>query len=722
MKNIWRIFRNDVKSVTKNLIVFVVIIGISILPALYAWFNIASNWDPYSNTGNLPFAVCNNDKGIEYKTVKILAGEKIVDNLKQNDKMGWVFIDSADDAQEGVKNGEYYAAVVIPEDFSKNLLSVTTGKFEQAKLEYYVNEKKNAIAPKITDKGISALEESIDSAYVDTLAKTIATTLNVTGDEIQDKKEDFAKKLTSSIQSAQNDVKTFMSTNKVLLSVLDTLDSLVKSGKDTIPAIKTSLGKAGVATTQDVKTALKATNAMNAQITSTIEELIDSGTTYSDNIIQQIKEAAEEIKSDNAEKKEEALRKIANIKVMCEKSITVNNRVISIMQSVQTELGIDTSKVVSKIQAATAKHNETIKKIDAITKAKAMAEDARAELEKIATDGKAAVASVKSEFAGVKAKIEETVKKAYSSLDSISDFMQAMSTDTSSLDSAFKSASDSIASLKSVLTTLNTSLESVSGKMDSLLKKVKELNESDTIESIIMPIIERPEDLGKFISAPVTYNSNRIYALDNYGSAMTPFYSSLGFWVGGTVLIAVVSAELTKKEKEKLGNPSATQQYFGRYIMIFLLGQLQAIIISLGDLYFLKIQCENPLLFVATCMISSFVYTLIIYSLTVTFSVLGKALAVIILVLQVAGSGGTFPIEVLPAPFQAMAPYLPFKYGINCLREAVAGVDKNAYLENLGKLLLFVIPALILGLLLRKPCIKVMGFFNEKVEESDIII
>ncbi|MBP3793690.1 MAG: YhgE/Pip domain-containing protein [Ruminococcus sp.] len=596
MKNIWRIFRNDVKSVTKNLIVFVVIIGISILPALYAWFNIASNWDPYSNTGNLPFAVCNNDKGIEYKTVKIVAGEKIVDNLKQNDKMGWVFIDSADDAREGVKNGEYYAAVVIPEDFSKNLLSVTSGKFEQAKLEYYVNEKKNAIAPKITDKGISALEESIDSAYVDTLAKTIATTLNVTGDEIQDKKEDFAKKLTSSIQSAQNDVKTFMSTNKVLLSVLDTLDGLVKSGKDTIPAIKTSLGKAGVATTQDVKTALKATNAMNAQITSTIEELIDSGTTYSDNIIQQIKEAAEEIKSDNAEKKEEALRKIANIKVMCEKSITVNNRVISIMQSVQTELGIDTSKVVSKIQAATEKHNETIKKIDAITKAKAMAEDARAELEKIATDGKAAVASVKSEFAGVKAKIDETVKKAYSSLDSISDFMQAMSTDTSSLDSAFKSASDSIASLKSVLTTLNTSLESVSGKMDSLLKKVKELNESDTIESIIMPIIERPEDLGKFISAPVTYNSNRIYALDNYGSAMTPFYSSLGFWVGGTVLIAVVSAELTKKEKEKLGNPSATQQYFGRYIMIFLLGQLQAIIISLGDLYFLKIQCENPLL------------------------------------------------------------------------------------------------------------------------------
>ena len=722
MKNIWRIFRNDIRSVTKNLIVFVVIVGISILPALYAWFNIASNWDPYSNTGNLAFAVCNNDKGIEYKAVKITAGDKIVENLKQNDKMGWVFVDSASEAEEGVKTGEYYAAVVIPENFSENLLSVTTGKFEQSKLEYYVNEKKNAIAPKITDKGISALEESIDSAYVDTLAKTIATTLNVTSDELQDKKDEIANKLTSSLESAKEDVKTFTATNDVLISVLDSLNGLVESGKESVPAIKKALGRAGLETTEDIKSALKATNAMNAQITSTIEELIDSGMAYSDSITQQIREAAEEFKSNNVERKAAALRKIADVKVICEKVIAVNNRVTNIMQTVQSELGIDTTRIVSKIKTSTDRHDETIRRIDSIEAAKEMAEDVRTELENMVADGKAAAASVKSEFGGIKAQIDSAVQKSYSSLDTISDFMLTMSTDTSGLDSAFKGASESIASLRTVLTTLNSSLERVSGKMDQLINKVNELNEDETIENIIMPIIERPEELGEFISSPVTYNTNRLYPLDNYGSAMTPFYSSLGFWVGGTVLIAVVSAELTKKEKEKLGQPSATQQYFGRYIIIFLLGQLQALIISLGDLYFLKIQCEDPLLFVLTCMISSFVYTLIIYSLTVTFSVLGKALAVIILVLQVAGSGGTFPIEVLPAPFQSMAPYLPFKYGINCLREAVAGVNKDAYLENLGKLLLFVVPALILGLLLRKPCIKVMGFFNEKVEESDIII
>ena len=160
MKKIFSVFRLDLKSLTKNLIVFVVVIGITILPALYAWFNIAANWDPYSNTGNLAFAVHSEEKGYSYKTLTINAGNEIIDNLKQNDKMGWEFVD-AGKAKDGVKNGEYYAAVIIPKDFSENLLSITTGDFKQAKLEYYVNEKRNAIAPKITDKGIEKIEKSV---------------------------------------------------------------------------------------------------------------------------------------------------------------------------------------------------------------------------------------------------------------------------------------------------------------------------------------------------------------------------------------------------------------------------------------------------------------------------------------------------------------------------------------------------------------------------------
>lgn len=228
--------------------------------------------------------------------------------------------------------------------------------------------------------------------------------------------------------------------------------------------------------------------------------------------------------------------------------------------------------------------------------------------------------------------------------------------------------------------------------------------------------------MGAYIAAPVDFDTNRIYPLDNYGSAMTPFYSSLALWVGGVVLVAVINVDLTKKDLKKLGKANSVQLFFGRYLIFFVISQVQSLIIALGDLFFLKVQCDNSPLFIVTCLISGFVYSLIIYSLTITFSVIGKALAVIILIMQVAGSGGTFPIEVLPEPFKFIAPFLPFKYGINALRETVAGVDAGNYLKNLGLLLLFIIPALVLGLLLRKPCIKIISFFNNKVEESDLVI
>lgn len=121
-------------------------------------------------------------------------------------------------------------------------------------------------------------------------------------------------------------------------------------------------------------------------------------------------------------------------------------------------------------------------------------------------------------------------------------------------------------------------------------------------------------------------------------------------------------------------------------------------------------------------MISAFVYSLIIYSLTITFNVIGKALAVIILVLQVAGSGGTFPLEVLPQPFQNIAPFLPFRYGNDILREAIAGPEMSVYWNNVLLLLIFVPVALLIGLVLRHPCIRPMRFLDERIHQSDLII
>ena len=720
MKKIFSIFRLDLKSLTKNLIVFVVVIGITILPALYAWFNIAANWDPYSSTGELSFAVCSLDKGSEYKGLKINAGDKIVDNLKKNDKMGWTFVDE-DDATQGVKDGKYYAAVVIPEDFTENLMSIVSGGFKQAKLPYYVNEKSNAIAPKITDKGVSAIQESVDATYVSTIAETIAKVLNISEEELEGSKDKLADKITSALNTAKTDLTSFNSSIDLLISTLDSVNDLTKSNKDMVPTIKESLANVGVVT-DDVKGMITSAQNTAGQLTTVIDNLISSGDSYAQSISSQLDDAFSTVSTDaNA-----VATKISKIETINQSKITINNKLISILNEIQSNLGVDCSKVVEKLNAANDKQNAIISKIDSICEkiktTGAVPENAKAEIDQLISDADSAAAAVSSEFNAIKSKIDSALSGSFSKLDSIASFAQTFSGTTDQLDTAFDNATATVDDLKEVLNNLKTYLTNLSSRIDKAVTRVDELKKDDTIKSLIVPIIEDPEGLGEFLSAPVSYDTNRIYPLDNYGSAMTPFYSSLALWVGGVVLVAVLNVDLTERDRKRLGKANPVQLFFGRYLMFFVIGQIQGLIIALGDLFFLKTQADDPVMFIISCLISSFVYSLIIYSLTITFSVIGKALAVIILIMQVAGSGGTFPIEVLPGPFKAIAPFLPFKYGINALRETVAGMDWGNYWYNMGMLLLFIVPALLLGLLLRKPCIKIIAFFNEKVEESDLVI
>lgn len=720
MKKIFSVFRLDLKSLTKNLIVFVVVIGITILPALYAWFNIAANWDPYSNTGGLDFAVCSLDKGFEYDGLSINAGDTIVDNLKENDKMGWDFVEK-DEATQGVEDGKYYAAVVIPEDFTENLLSITSGGFNQAKLEYYVNEKKNAIAPKITDKGIETIEETVDSTYVSTIAKTVATTLNITSEELEGDKDKISDKITSALTTAKTDIESFNSSVDLLISTLDSVNSLIQSNKDMIPTIQESLSNVGVVT-DDVKGLITSTQNTASQLTTVLENLIGSGDAYAQSVSSQLDDAFSTVSSDaNA-----VATKISKIEIINQSKIDVNNKLITIFTNIQSNLGIDCSKIISKLEISNDKQNAIISKIDSIcdniSKTGAVPANAKSEIEQLVADADAEISAVSSEFSAIKSDIDSALTSSFSKLDSIADFAQTVSGTTNQLETTFDSATTTVDDLKGVLNNLKTYLTNLTTRIDTAVSRVDEIKNDGTIESIILPIIEDPQALGEFLSAPVTYDTSRIYPIENYGSAMTPFYSSLALWVGGVVLVAVLNVDLSKKDSKRLGKANSVQMFFGRYIIFFIISQVQGLIIALGDLFFLKVQSTNPILFIITCLISSFVYSLIIYALTITFSVIGKALAVIILIMQVAGSGGTFPIEVLPGPFKAIAPFLPFKYGINALRETVAGLDTTSYLKNLGMLLLFVVPALLLGLLLRKPCIKIIAFFNNKIEESDLVI
>ncbi len=720
MKNILIIFKNDLKSIARNLIVFIVIIGISILPALYAWFNIAANWDPYSSTNGLSFAVCSLDKGYSYSALSINAGDRIVKKLKENDKMGWTFV-SEQDAKDGVENGTYYAAVIIPENFSECLFSLTTGKFEQAKLQYYINEKKNAIAPKITDKGIETIEENVNSTYVSTVTQVIATTLNLTTDTLGKNKDSTADNIKSALDNTKNDIDSFKSTVDVFVSTLNTIDGLVKSNREMLPAVQQKLTDAGIFTTE-IKGSIKNTQNAALQISSSIEGIIESTQNFADELSEQADSAFAQAETNTSA----AAVKLRNMTSVSDRVISVNNRIITMLTTIQTDLGVDCSDPINKLNTANQRQYDikdtVIAAADTLENSGKLPAEIKTNITNLINQSKIDSSSVSSAFSGVKTVIDSAVNKSYAALDNVYDVLMNLSGNVPELNSTFDEASDTIGNMKTTFQGLKDFMDDAKKKIDGLSKTIDSITNNSLIENIITPIIENPSALGEFVSSPVTVQRHSIYPVENYGSGMAPFYTTLGFWVGGIILVAVMKTDLTKRELKQLSKPNSTQIFFGRYLIYFFIGQIQAWIISLGDLFFLKIQCDNPVLFVLGCLISSFVYTLIIYSLTITFSVIGKALAVIILVIQIAGSGGTFPIEVLPGPFQHISPYLPFKYGINALRESVAGVDMNSFIQNIGLLLAFVPFALILGIVLRKPCIRIISFFNQRVEQSDIIV
>ncbi len=721
MKNIFKILKFDLKNVAKNIIVFVVIIGIVILPALYSWFNIAANWDPYSNTAGLDFAVTAQDTGYEFKSIKVNAGDSIVSNLKQNSQMGWDFV-SKKKAIDGVKSGKYYAAVIIPKDFSKNLFSLTTGDFSEAKLQYYSNEKKNAIAPKITDKGAEAIETAVKETYVNKITEVIATTLNLTEDTLSETKADVADKIVSVLNNTKDDLKDFNKTNDLFISTLNSVGGLIEANKDLEPGIKKAMAKAG-AVGGDIKNILNGLNSSSANVTELLSNVLSQGSSYGEEIDDELTDAFNELSNNS----DNAANKLSKITKINKKIIEINNKSLSAIQKISKVFpDLKFKNLTNLLNKANKKQNSIITKInnacDTIRKTGNLPKKTQNELKSEIGSAKSILSDVETSFSKVKKSIDNAADDTYDAIDDISDFVTSLGSGTSGLKKALNSGSNTVNNLKATFKNIKELVNNAEKKIDGLISKVKEIKNSKKIENFLTPIIENPEALGNFVSSPVETEKHTIFKVENYGSAMTPFYTSLGLWVGGVVLVALLSVTVNKEGLSSLIKPKQSQLFFGRYLIFFILGQLQALVIALGDLFFLKIQCVDPLLFIAASMISSFVYTLIIYSLTITFSVLGKALSVIILVIQVAGSGGTFPIEVLPAPFQTMAPFLPFKYGVNALREAVAGVDLTSYWTYIGQLMLFVIAALFVGLLLRKPCIKIIEFFNNRIEDSEIVI
>lgn len=715
VKKAFQIFKRDILRLLKNPVALVITIGICVIPSLYAWYNIVANWDPYGNTANIKVAVANNDQGTSNEYVgELNAGDETVSKLKENDQLGWVFTD-ADAAVEGVKSGEYYAAIVIPDDFSANLTSMLTGTFTQPQLEYYCNEKKNAIAPKVTDTGAQTVEEQINETFVATVSETLvekiqnaAGDLDAQGAETQGGILENVQRSNQALQDVRDALagmqKTIATSKEAGAKADETLAAL--SGQ--IPSLVNALDKG------DALLASARTSSRN--FASSLNTTLSHGLTQMGKVSSNANVAVGKLSGAISAAGGKVDGALADVQM-------VINDVNGIIIDIREITGIDSGLILSALEEQLAEL-QTLK--DAL-------QDQSTDIQNSAGAIAGAVSSLDSATQqGISAMEGVQQDMASTVLPQLSQGMDSFSEVSGDLTGVVTSLEPTIAQARGVLAQLTTTLDQASSTMsqaDSSLEKlqgtlstaandVAALRASESLDKLDEILGASSADLADLMSSPVTLTTKAVYPVSNYGSGVAPFYTNLALWVGGCVLIAIIKLEV---DGEGIGAFTATEGYFGRWLLLVVLGFAQAFIVCCGDLV-LGMQCLRPELFVLAGIFTSFVYVNIIYALASAFKHIGKALVVILVIVQIPGSSGMYPIEMMPDFFQHLHPLLPFTYGISAMRETIGGMYGMDYAINLGILAVFLAVALFIGVKLRTLMLNLNLLFDKELERTGVMI
>ncbi|APQ98329.1 YhgE/Pip domain-containing protein [Clostridium botulinum] len=718
MKNIFKIYKRDLRNIITNWVAIVVMLGLMILPSLYAWFNIKSSWDPYSNTKSISVAVVNKDKAAFFKGQSINVGEELINKLKINKNIGWKFVDEKE-AENGVKYGKYYASIIIPEDFSYKILSITRDKQEKPTLIYSVNEKSNAVAPKITSKGVTTIQSEVTKTFVKTVNGIIFEMFNKLGIELEKGKPKL-KDLMNMIFYVNDKIPEINASIDKLEKGAITLEEFIEKINKDIPLIKDTINRALSAGDKTKLFLSKSKEGINnvapyikqdliiaRKINSTAEVLIEEGV---DLIGKNSSKARENLLSSkdkltNVKEILNGILELIDIINKDKKNIIMNdfeNNIKNMKERVNNKIE-NINTVISSIDRGEKVSVEVLNRLN--NKANGIDSILEKTIEDFNPKIVPAINNVLNDLIVIADNTIQLLKNANENLPGATEL----------LDKGYTGAEKGIKGIK----ILKSNLPSIEKSIGEVSNKLKTLDDDERLNEIIKLMKSNAKIESDFISNPVEIKENRIYPIPNYGSAMAPFFTTLSLWVGALILVSILSVEVKDiKGAKKL---KVHEKYFGRYFTFMTIAIFQALIVSLGDIYLLKVYVSNKSIFILFSIFISIIFSMIIYTLVSVFGNVGKALGVILLVLQISASGGTFPIEVTPGFFQRINPLLPFTYAVSGMREAVGGVIEGILLRDIIILLIYFTLSILLALLLKKKLEKANKNFVKKFKESGLV-
>lgn len=717
MKMIFDIYKRDMRNIFTNWVALLVIVALMFLPSLYAWFNIKASWDPYSNTSGILVAVVNNDQGIVLDGKEVNIGDKLTDELKKNEAIGWTFVNK-EEADQGVKNAKYYASVTIPEDFSSSVASITESEHKKAEIIYTVNEKKNAVAPKITKSGVTAIQQQVTASIVETVDYIIFDIFNKLSVEISENLPQI-KSLLQIIYEVDQKIPEINKTVDEAYEGAVTLQSVVKQTQDNMPLVKDTVTKASQAAEtggvflEQVKDAL---TDVNPYVKESLTSLLTTAQ-ITDSLISNVLLLLESSPAEARDLLESVKGRLGDEQTTTSHLLDYLNSLKNISQTNTISKAVDhlltqQTSLQNLYDSTTAMTGNTDQQLslELLTKLKNDSEASVQLLETLINDYDSTIAP----------SVDQTVNDVITVVNQTNKLLQDAMSDLPKLETLLNTAASTVHIGIEDIEKLKKDLPLIESAIQSTAQKLKSLDEDQQLTEMLELLRLDAKKEAEFLAEPVDIKQISIYEIPNYGSAMSPFFTTLSLWVGVLILVSLLSVNAVPLS-EQIDKRGIRLAYLGRFLTFVTIAIFQALIVTLGDIFLLKAYVVNKAAFILFAVLISIVFCMIVYTLVSVFGNAGKALAMILLVLQISASGGTFPIEVMPNFFQAIHPLLPFTYAIGGMRETVGGIIWDILWRNAAILLIYFAVFFIIGMLWKAPLQARVTKFTEKLKKSGLV-
>lgn len=724
MKNVLRVLKRDFLRILKAPASIVVVLALIVLPSLYTWFNVVGFWDPYGNTGNLRVCVVNEDEGSSSDlTGEINLGDMVVEQLHDNDQLGWDFVDY-DTAMEAVKSGHAYAAFVLPRDFSADLLTLLSGDFQQPQLEYYVNEKMNPVSPKITDTGANTLDTTINSTFVATVAKTVTDALGEETALAQGKIDDAHTNALAGVDKAQQSISGARDSVQGLRDAADQSQTKVADAASLLSDADEVLGDLS-GQMLIVQSLMGTTQTDVSKLTSGLMGAMDSGSIF-------LSQSAAKVNTAIGG----AAGSVTEAQGRVDGAIAQGNAMVSASQVVVAQM----EALVAQMDDSDPNKASLEKVIERLKQSNTNASQSLSELSDMSADMGRVAESVSSASDSVNTAVQTTISNADSYRETLSsDTFPAINAGVGNLNVAVGNLAAAASAqrvlvdqaisltgqLSETLTTARSALDQTDGALADLQTSI------DTVKTDLVALKTSTaitdffgdgttidaEKVASFMQSPTEVKTEYLFPLNAYGSGMAPLFINMSLWIGVFMLMVIMRIEV---DDEGIENLTAAQRYIARYLFFGGMVSLQAIVCCVGCLA-IGVQCESVALFLLTAVLASLTYLAIQLTLSTTLQHIGKGICVILIFVQIPGATGLYPIEMTSPFFQFIYPFFPFTYGINALRETIAGfygLEWGSFMAHLG---IFFAIFLAIGLALRPYFSNLIRMFAREIERSDII-